>query len=60
MLTVTLRPDAFPGLTNHERIIRFPFYSQSCHAVPLTEPWEFYTDVRQWLNQTGLQLDIND
>ena len=31
------------------RIIRFPFYSRSSHPVSLTEPGEFFSDVRAWL-----------
>ncbi len=43
-------PD-IPGLTT--RIIRFPHYDKSCHAVSLTQPLDLYTDVSDWLRENG-------
>ena len=33
------------------RTIRFPLYSNSSHPVSLTEPEEFYNDVKAWLKE---------
>jgi hypothetical protein len=44
------RPGAFwdiPALDT--RIIRFPFYENSCHAVSITEPLALYYDIQAWL-----------
>ena len=54
-IVLTYRPSAFPdlpGLTT--RTIRFPIYEKSCHAVSLTQPQELFTDVSEWLRQSGL------
>jgi hypothetical protein len=56
-ITVQYRPNAFediPGL--QQRSIFFPYYSQSCHAVSLTEPQKLYNDVFNWLNDNGFIL----
>ncbi len=51
-IIVTYQNNAFadiPGLQS--RVIRFPYYAGSCHAVSLTNPIELYTDVAQWLGE---------
>jgi nucleotidyltransferase/DNA polymerase involved in DNA repair len=39
-----------------ERIIRFPLYDRSCHAVSLTQPEDLFTDVSTWLREGGVVL----
>ena len=54
-IILNYRSSAFsdiPGLTT--RTIRFPIYSKSCHSVSLTQPTELFTDVTDWLQETGL------
>jgi len=56
-IIVHYAPGAFseiPDLTS--RTIRFPVYSQSAHAVSLTQPLDLYQDVRDWLKENGLDL----
>lgn len=54
-IILNYRPDAFPDIQNpNTRMIRFPFYAHSGHAVSLTEPVELFTDVIDWLNSIGL------
>ncbi len=36
------------------RTIRFPLYTNSSHPVSLTEPEEFYNDVKEWLQEGKL------
>jgi hypothetical protein len=49
---------AFPDLPNVGiRTIRFPFYNNSSHAVSLTQPEEFFSDVRLWLADNGIIVD---
>lgn len=43
-------PD-IPGLVR--RLIRFPDYGHSAHAVSLTQPLELFADVGDWLQQGG-------
>jgi len=43
-----------PGLSS--RTIRFPIYTQSAHAVSLTQPLDLYQDVRSWLREHGIDL----
>ena len=52
------KSSSVPGSTVTQRTIRFPFYPQSGHAVSLTQPAEFLSDVIVWLRMTG--LDVND
>ncbi len=53
------RPSAFPDLPNVGiRIIRFPLYAVSCHAVSLTQPEELITDVSIWLKENGIDVDL--
>ncbi|MFC2157789.1 hypothetical protein ACFLT9_08135 [Acidobacteriota bacterium] len=43
-----------PGSNVTQRTIRFPYYSNSGHAVTLTEPAEMLSDVIEWLRNTGI------
>jgi len=55
---VTYKVNAFPDIPAvGTRTIRFPFYDQSCHAVSLTQPVEFFLDVAEWLRQGGFDID---
>ncbi len=47
------RPGSVPGSNATTRTIRFPRYSNSGHAVPMTEPGEILADVSAWLEKTG-------
>jgi hypothetical protein len=47
------KPGSVPGTNVTTRTIRFPFYPDSGHAVPMTEPGEFLDDVIVWLEKTG-------
>jgi hypothetical protein len=47
------RPGSVPGSNVTTRTIRFPYYANSGHAVPMTEPGEFLDDVIEWLERTG-------
>ncbi len=48
--------NTFPGIQNlHTRIIRFPVYATSSHAVSINQPEELFTDVSNWLKKTGLE-----
>jgi len=56
-IVLNYRTSAFPdipGLTT--RIIRFPLYRTSCHAVSLTQPGELYADVSGWLRENGIDV----
>ncbi len=56
-IIVHYRPDAFPGISDlTSRTIRFPIYSQSAHAVSLTQPLDLYQDVSIWLKEHGIDL----
>ena len=48
------RPGSVPGSDATTRIIRFPRYTNSGHAVTMTEPAEILEDVTAWLEDTGL------
>ena len=51
-------PSAFPDIQGLDtRIIRFPIYSESAHAVSLTQPEDFYADVSSWLREKGIDID---
>jgi hypothetical protein len=40
-IILNFRPDAFPDIPGlATRTIRFPIYSQSCHSVSLTQPFD--------------------
>lgn len=57
-IILNFRPSAFPDLSEiGTRIIRFPFYKDSCHAVSLTQPQDFFADVSQWLREKGIVID---
>jgi hypothetical protein len=47
------RPGSVPGSNVTTRTIRFPNYTNSGHAVPMTEPGEILDDVIAWLEKTG-------
>jgi hypothetical protein len=50
-ILLSYRPGAFPDIPGQQtRIIRFPFYKNSGHAVSITEPVELFNDVSEWLN----------
>jgi hypothetical protein len=46
-------PGSVPGSNATTRTIRFPYYANSGHAVPMTEPGEMLDDVTAWLENTG-------
>jgi hypothetical protein len=51
------KPSAFPNIQGLvSRIIRFPIYATSCHAVSLTQPEELLNDVSQWLKEKGIDI----
>jgi hypothetical protein len=57
-IILNYRPSAFPDLPEvGTRSIRFPFYKNSCHAVSLTQPEDFFTDVSDWLKENGIDID---
>lgn len=57
-IILNYRPGAFPGIQGLDtRIIRFPLYASSCHAVSLTQPEELFSDIVRWLKQKSLDLD---
>ena len=47
------KPGSVPGSNVMTRTIRFPRYTNSGHAVTMTEPGEILDDVISWLGQTG-------
>ena len=56
-IVVRYLPGAFPEIPDlTSRTIRFPVYSQSCHAVSLTQPLDLYQDVSLWLKEHGIDL----
>lgn len=48
------KPGSVPDSDATTRIIRFPLYANSGHAVTMTEPAEILEDVTAWLEDTGL------
>jgi pimeloyl-ACP methyl ester carboxylesterase len=48
------RPGVIPGSNIATRMIRFPGYTKSGHAVTLTESGEILSDVISWLRTTGV------
>ena len=57
LIILNYRPGSVPGSNVRTRIIRFPRYTNSGHAVTMTEPGEFLDDVISWLNQTSLSTN---
>ncbi len=57
-IILNYRPSAFPDISNiGTKIIRFPLYEVSCHAVSLTQPEDLITDVSSWLRENGIDVD---
>jgi hypothetical protein len=57
-IILNYRPSAFPDIQGLDtRVIRFPLYSKSCHAVSLTQPEDFYVDISSWLTDKGIDID---
>ncbi len=55
-VTVTYKENAFAGVASGtERSFRFPDYSNSCHAVEITEPEGFLYDVETWLSEAAVE-----
>lgn len=52
------QPGSVPGSSVTSRTIRFPKYTQSGHAVTMTEPKEILDDVIDWLSKTGMSMVI--
>jgi hypothetical protein len=51
-------PSAFPDIQGLDtRVIRFPIYRESCHAVSLTQPEDFFADVSSWLKDKGFDIE---
>lgn len=50
-IEIRYRPGAFAQSQPQTRLIRFPFYTRSSHPVSLTEPEEFFSDVRIWIEE---------
>ncbi len=51
-------PSAFPDIQGLDtRVIRFPVYNKSCHAVSLTQPEDFFADVSSWLKAKGFDIE---
>jgi pimeloyl-ACP methyl ester carboxylesterase len=58
-IVLRYRSSAFPDIQGLDtRIIRFPLYSSSCHAVSLTQPMDFFHDVSQWLDDIGVDVGL--
>ena len=58
-IVLTYRPSAFPDIQGLDtRIIRFPLYASSCHAVSLTQPKDFFDDVSDWLEESGIDVGL--
>jgi len=53
-LVFRFRPHFGGNNASSERIVRFPLYSHSSHAVPLNQPAELLADVEAWLRETEL------
>ncbi len=57
-IILNYRPSAFPDIQGLDtRVIRFPLYSESCHAVSLTQPEDFFADVSSWLKNKGIDIE---
>jgi pimeloyl-ACP methyl ester carboxylesterase len=51
------QPSAFPDIPDlTSKTIRFPIYDKSCHAVSLTQPEELFTDLSNWLQEHGIEV----
>lgn len=58
-IVLNYRPSAFPDIQNLEtRIIRFPLYASSCHAVSLTQPEDLFNDIFNWLDEVGVDMSL--
>lgn len=55
-IVLNYRSGGVPGSTVTSRTIRFPRYTNSGHAVTMTEPGEILDDVIVWLNRTGFHV----
>lgn len=53
-ILLNYKPGSVPGSNVNTRTIRFPRYTNSGHAVTMTEPAEILNDVISWLAATGL------
>ncbi len=58
-IILNYRPGVITGSNLTTRVIRFPEYTRSGHAVTLTEPEEILTDVISWLRSTGVSISTN-
>ncbi|MGD9347329.1 MAG: hypothetical protein PVH84_15795 [Candidatus Aminicenantes bacterium] len=57
-IVLNYRSSAFPDIQGLDtRVIRFPIYSESCHAVSLTQPEDFFADVSSWLKDKGFDIE---
>jgi len=57
-IVLQYQPGSVPGSGVMTRTIRFPRYTQSGHAVTMSEPGEMLDDVIDWLSKTGLSIDM--
>jgi len=58
-IVLNYSPSAFPDIQDLEtRIIRFPLYASSCHAVSLTQPKDLFDDISNWLFEIGIDVDL--
>jgi len=57
LIILDYRTGSVPGSNVRTRTVRFPRYTNSGHAVSMTEPGEFLEDVIDWLNRTGLSTN---
>jgi hypothetical protein len=55
-ILLNYRSGSVPGSNVTTRTIRFPRYTNSGHAVTMTEPGEILDDVIDWLNMTGFSM----
>jgi hypothetical protein len=57
-IILNYRTSAFPDIQGLDtRVIRFPVYSESCHAVSLTQPEDLFADVSKWLRDKGFDIE---
>ncbi len=56
-IIIDYRPGSVPGSSVTTRTIRFPRYTDSGHAVTMTEPGEILADVMVWLEKTGFFIN---
>ncbi len=55
-ILLNYKSGSVPGSNVTARTIRFPRYTNSGHAVTMTEPEEILDDVVIWMNTTGLSV----